>query len=133
MKTQGLVEGLTNIRPWASCPDFAAHVRGKKRERDGGMKRRTNKHRWGAVTPTAVRHRKDFSMSNLPESRCISKCRLSERLTTNLQPFIGLIESDWRRLSSSVDPFTEVCFRQAHDALAKLYEARVSSEEARRP
>lgn len=71
-------------------------------------------------------------MSKLPESRCISKCLLSERLTANLQPFIGLIESDWRRIRSTIDPFTEVLLRQAHEALSKLHEAHVFPGAGRR-
>ena len=63
--------------------------------------------------------------NNLHESRFDSKCRLSGRFAANLQPFIGLLESEWRCTRSTMDPYTEVLFRQAHDALGKLYERHV--------
>lgn len=96
------------------------------------MKMGTNKNRRGAATPTAVRNGKDFSMNKVPESRYLSKGLLSERLAANLQPFIGLIQSDWRRLRCTMDPLTEALFRQIYEASAKLYEIHVSPGEGRR-
>lgn len=89
------------------------------------MKRDTSKNRWGAATPTAVHIGKDFSMSKLHEPRVIGKCLLSEQLVANLQPTIGLMEADWRRLRFTMDPLTEALLRQAHELLAKLYEIHV--------
>lgn len=71
-------------------------------------------------------------MSTLPQSRFSSKCLLSERLTANIQPFLGLMESDYRRLRFTMDPLTEALFRQIHELLAKLYEAHVFPGEGRR-
>jgi hypothetical protein len=71
-------------------------------------------------------------MSKLPETGFISKCLLSEGFAANLQPFIDLMESDWRRIRSTMDPFTEVLFRQAHEALARIYEKHVWPREGRR-
>jgi hypothetical protein len=93
------------------------------------MKRDTDKNRWGAATPTAVHIGKDFTMSTLLESQFNNKCLLSEQLAANLQPFIGLLESDWQRLRFTMDPFTEALFRQVHEASAKLYETHVFMRE----
>lgn len=72
-------------------------------------------------------------MGKVHESRCMSKCVLSERFVAHLQPFIRLMESDWHNFHSTMDPFTEALFRQAHEALAKLHEAHVWPGEGRCP
>jgi hypothetical protein len=60
-----------------------------------------------------------------------SKCVLSERFAANLQPILGLIESEYRRTRYTMDVLTEAFLRQAHDALGKLAEMHVPSSEGR--
>jgi hypothetical protein len=71
-------------------------------------------------------------MNPLPERRLSSNCVLSERLIANLQPVIGLIESDWCRLRCTMDLLTESFLRQIHERLAKWYEAHVYPGAGRR-
>jgi hypothetical protein len=70
-------------------------------------------------------------MDNLHDPRFISKCVLSDSLAPYLQLIIGLLEAEWQRIRHTMDPHTEVLLRQAHEALAKLYDALISSTDGR--
>ncbi len=86
----------------------------------------------GRGTPAAAQNGRESSMTTLHEPRFAGKCIFSERWAANLQPFIGLLEAEWRGMRSTMDPLTEALFRQAHDALSRLYENHVCHNEGRR-